>query len=97
MQAVKSWFHRLILSRRWATFVVLGLSFFLFGAASLNLVYVANANLALIAEHGWRALMDGAAEQLLGIVFSAYLSMAAYIVFKTCEYRLVHWLIEPDH
>ena len=92
---MKSWFHRVVLARRWAAFLVLGLSFFVFGAASVNLVYLANANLALIAEHGWSALMDGAAQQLLEIVATAYLSMAAYVVFKTCEYRLVRWLAEP--
>ena len=96
MKLVKTWFHRFILSRRWATFIVMGLGFFVFGAATLNLVYVANANLALIAEHGWRALMDGAAQQLLELTLTAYASMAAYLVFKTCEYRLVHWLVEPS-
>ncbi len=96
VQAVKNWFHRAILARRWAAFLVLGLSFIVFGAASVNLVFLAQANLALIAEHGWRALADGAAQQLLEIVASGYLSMAAYLVFKACEHRLVRWLAEAE-
>jgi hypothetical protein len=95
MQVLKSWFHRIILARRWATFLVLGLSFLVFGGASVNLVFLANANLALIAEHGWLALMDGAAQQLAELLFNAYMSMAAYIVFKSCELRLVRWLADP--
>lgn len=91
---MKQWFHRLVLSRRWATFVVLGLSFFVFGASSLNLLFVAKANLDLIVEHGWQALADGGAQQLLEILGTGYLSMAAYVVFKTCEARLVRWLVE---
>jgi|CXWL01.1.fsa_nt_gi predicted PurR-regulated permease PerM len=87
--------HRHVLARRWAAFVVLGLSFLLFGAGSLNIVFLLQANLALIAEHGWQALADGAAWQLLEIVATGYVSMLAYIVFKVCEYSLVHGLIHP--
>ena len=90
-------FHRWVLRRRWATFVVLGLAFLLFGAGSLNLVFVLKANFDLILQHGWQALMDGAAEQLLEILVTGYLSMAAYIVFKVCEYALVHDLIHPPN
>ena len=90
-------FHRLVLRRRWATFVVLGLAFLLFGAGSLTLVFVLKANFDLILQHGWQALMDGAAEQLLEILVTGYLSMAAYIVFKVCEYALVHDLIHPPN
>ncbi len=41
--------------------------------------------------------MDGAAEQLSEIVVTGFLSMAAYIVFKVCEYALVHDLSHPVH
>jgi hypothetical protein len=92
---MKKWFCRVVLSRRWATFVVLGLSFLVFGCSSLNLLFVAKANLELIANHGWQALADGGAQQLLEIVATGYLSMAAYVVFKACEARLVRWVIDP--
>jgi hypothetical protein len=35
-------------------------------------------------------LMDGAARQFVELVVTGYLSLAAYVVFKTCEYRLSH-------
>lgn len=92
---MKQWFHRVVLARRWLTFIVLGLSFFLFGAGSLNLFFLARANAELLLAHGLQALMDGAAQQLLEILASGYASMAAYVVFKACEYRLVHWLADP--
>ena len=91
---MKNWFQRVILSRRWATFVVMGLSFLLFGVASLNLFYVARANFSLISEHGWQALVDGGAQRFLEVLMTGYLSMAAFVVAKACEVRLVHWLAD---
>lgn len=92
---MKHWFQRVVLARRWATFLVLGLSFLAFGGTSLNLLFIAKANLDLIVEHGWQALIDGGALQMLEILATGYLSMAAYVVFKTCEARLVRWLADP--
>lgn len=92
---MNKWFHRVVLSRRWATFALLGLSFLVFGSSSLNLLFVAKANLELIATHGWQALAEGGAQQLLEVIVTAYASMAAYVVFKACEYRLVHWVVDP--
>jgi hypothetical protein len=89
---LRAWFHRWILARRWATFVVLGLSFFVFGAGTLNIVYLLKANGTLLVDYGWQAVMDGGLRQLAELVFTGYLSMAAYVVFKTCEHRLSHWL-----
>ena len=91
---LRRWFHRWILSRRWATFVVLGLSFFAFGVASINLVYLLKANGTLLIDNGWQAVMDGGLRQLVELVVTAYGAMACYIVFKTCEYHLAHWLGE---
>jgi hypothetical protein len=94
---VKRWFHRAVLARRWLTFIVMGLSFMAFGAGTVNLFVVFKANLNLMLEHGWMAAMDGGARQLAELVISGYASMAAYVVFKACEYRLVHWLSDaPD-
>ena len=98
--AVPRWFQRLVLSRVWLSFLVLGLAFFVFGVGSLNLFYLLRANTNLVFEHGWTALMDGAAEQLGELLVTGYLSMAAYVIFKACEYRLAHWLTDPtdsDH
>src|SRR5689334_55965 len=85
---LKRWFHRTVLSRRWLTFIVMGLAFFLFGAGTYNLVMLFTANASVIANYGWQALMDGAARQFIELVVTGYLSMAAYVVFKACEYRL---------
>ena len=89
---MRPWFRRVILSRRWATFVLMGFAFFVFGAATTNLFLVLRANLALLSEHGLMAAMDGGAQQLLELLCSGYVGVAAYVVFKTCEHRLVHWL-----
>ena len=91
---LKRWFHRTVLSRRWLTFLVMGLSFFVFGAGTVNIFMLFKANASLIAGHGWQALMDGAARQFAELVITGYLSMAAYIVFKACEYRLTRDLAE---
>jgi uncharacterized membrane protein HdeD (DUF308 family) len=94
---VQARFHRWVLRRRWLTFIVLGLSFLAFGAGTLNLFFVLRANVALVMEHGWMALSDGAAMQFVELLFTGYASMAAYVVFKACEYSLVHALTdEPE-
>ena len=93
---MKRLFHRVVLSRRWLTFVVLGLSFFLFGAGTLNLGLLFMANAHFLAAQGWRAVMDGALSQLAELIVTGYLSMAAYVVFKTCEHHHSHWLGNPS-
>jgi hypothetical protein len=94
---MREWFQHTVLSRRWATFVVMGLAFLAFGASTLNLFFVARANFRLLAEHGWMALMDGGGLQLLELLLTGYLSMLAYLVFKACEHSLVHWLSNVPH
>jgi len=85
-------FQRHVLSRLWLTFVVLGLSFLAFGAGTLNLGLLLMANLRLFGDYGWQAVGDGAVRQLLELAVTGYLSIAAYVVFKTCEHRLSDWL-----
>ena len=85
-------FQRWVLSRLWLTFIILCLSFFAFGAGTLNLIYLFQANAAFLAEQGWQAVMDGALKQLFHLVLNGVLSMVAYVIFKTCEHRLSHWL-----
>ena len=88
--------QRAIFSRRWLTFLVMGLAFLGFGAGTFNLFFVLKATTELVINYGWMALADGAAQQMLEIVFTAYLSMAAYVLFKACEHRLVHWLTHSE-
>jgi hypothetical protein len=89
---VSAAFQRWILTRLWLTFVVLGVSFFVFGAATVNLGRLFLANSRLLSDYGWQAVMDGALRQSIDLVITGYISMAAYIVFKTCEHRLSNWL-----
>ena len=84
--------QRAVFSRRWLTFIVMGLAFLGFGAGTYNLFFLLKANAELVVEHGWMALGDGAAQQMFELLVTAYLSMAAYVLFKACEHRLVHWL-----
>jgi hypothetical protein len=91
---LKRWFHRTVLSRRWLTFVVMGLAFFAFGAGTFNIFMLFSANAAVISNYGWQALMDGAGVQFVELLVTGYLSMAAYVIFKACEYRLTREVTE---
>jgi hypothetical protein len=92
---VSDWLDRVVFARAWLTFVVLVLSFMLFGAGTFNLFLLLKANVDLIAEHGMQALADGAAWQFVELLVTAVSSMAAYVLFKACEHRLVHRLCDP--
>jgi hypothetical protein len=91
---LRRWFHRVVLARVWAAYLCLGISFFVFGAGTLNIVYLLRANTELLWNYGWQAVMDGGLRQLVELLVTGYVAMAAYLVFKACEYRLVHWLKE---
>ncbi|MCK6406407.1 MAG: hypothetical protein L6Q60_10370 [Rhodocyclaceae bacterium] len=82
--------------RPWLAFVLMGGFFALFGATSLNLIYIFRANIGLIVEHGWLALASGAAWQLLELVLYGYLSAAFFVGFKVCEKLLVESLAQHD-
>jgi predicted PurR-regulated permease PerM len=92
---VNAWLERVVFRRVWLTFITLAASFLVFGAGTYNLFLLLKANLELIAEHGTQALADGAAQQFVELIATAALSMAAYILFKACEHRLVHRLCDP--
>jgi len=92
---MQAWLARVVFRRVWLTFVLLVVSFLVFGAGTYNLFLFLKANLELIAEHGWQALADGAAQQFVELMFTAAASMAAYVLFKACENRLVQRLCEP--
>lgn len=85
-------FRRVVLSRLWLTFIVLGVSFVVGALGTLNLVGLLVANLQLLRNHGLMALMDGALQQLVELVAQGFVSCIAYVVFKTCEHRLSAWL-----
>jgi len=89
-------FRRAVLARRWLCFIVMCLSFLLFGIGTLNLINMFRLNIVLIAENGGMALADGAAQQLLELVLTLLVSMVAYVVFKACEHALVHGLTHPE-
>ena len=89
-------FQRVVLSRPWLTFVVMGLAFFCFGLVTLNLLHLLRANAELILDNGVMALVDGGALQLVELVADGYLAMLAYVVMKTCEHALSHWLADTS-
>jgi len=81
------------LQQHWlCTYGLMGVAFVVFGAASLNLAQVFAANLNFLAEHGMDAVREGALRQLGELVFSAYLAVAFFVLFKTCELALVQRL-----
>jgi len=85
------------LVRHWlCTYLLMGLAFVVFGAASLNLVQVFTANIGFLTEHGVDAVREGALQQLAELVFNAYVAIAFYLLFKTCEYALVQRLAHHD-
>ena len=94
MRSLKRWFQAVVLGRLWLTFAVMGLAFFGFGIGTLNLFYLLQANGALLFDHGWAAVMEGGLVQLAELLVTGYAAMAAYTVFKACEYRLAHWLAD---
>ena len=86
---MRLWFHRVVLTRQWLTFVVLGVSFFLFGVGTLSLFMLLQANLNLLLDYGWQAVRDGGARQLIELLVTGYLSLASYLVFEVCKASLV--------
>jgi hypothetical protein len=89
-------FQRVVLTRPWLTFVVMGLAFFCFGMVTLNLLHLLRANAELIIDNGVMALADGGARQLAELVANGYVAMLAYVVMKTCEHTLSHWLADTS-
>ena len=85
-------FQRVVLSRLWLTFIVLGMSFLVGALGTFNLVNLLSANLRLLRDYGLMALMDGAFLQLVELLAQGFVSCIAYVVFKTCEHRLSEWL-----
>jgi hypothetical protein len=85
---MNSWFHRVVLSRLWATFLVMGLAFFASGLGTVNLFFLLKANTELLRDYGWQAMMDGGLQQLVELVVTGYASLMFFVIFKVCEDRL---------
>lgn len=74
------------------TFALMGGFFLLFGVTSVNLFVLLKLNLELFLEYGLMVIADGALQQLVELVGSAYLSMVFYVLFRMCERILVERL-----
>ncbi|MFZ6843644.1 hypothetical protein [Undibacterium sp. RuTC16W] len=76
------------------TFMLMTISFLLFGILTLDLVRVLTLNASYIVSNGWSGLMDGGLQQFLELCGSALGAMAFYVLFKLCEHvmtdRLSH-------
>lgn len=73
-----------------ACFLLLSVSFIVFGAVTLDLAKVLLANLGFLGRHGWDAVLDSGLWQLLGLLLQAAGGLAAYVLFKLCEHALIH-------
>lgn len=85
-------FQRRILSRLWASFIVLGLGLLVFGACTVNLGLLLMANVQLLQSYGWLAVMEGALWQFIELGLTGYAGIVAWVIFKSCEHRLTDWL-----
>jgi len=92
MKMVRTDWIYFLFRRPLLTFVLLGIFFLLFGYTSLNLFFLLKANLTLFLEYGLMVIDDGALEQLMELLGSAYLSMLFWILFRLCERILIERL-----
>ena len=82
-------FYVFLCRRWWAAFLLLGLSFLLFGLASLNVIHVVMASSEFLLTFGVDAIRDGVLIQLVEVIMSRYLAAVFYVLFKVCEKVLV--------
>jgi hypothetical protein len=91
MRLLRKFFTEVLRERPLLAFLLMGLSFVLFGLTSLNLIYLVKANISLFLEYGWMVVRDGALRQLFELLAYGYLSLLFYVVFKCCEHQLVNY------
>ena len=84
--------YRFLLRRWWVTFILMGVSFVLFGLVTLNLLHTLSANLEFLSSYGFEAVREGGLWQLVELVGSGYVAAASYVFFKLCEKVLVERL-----
>lgn len=80
-----------------ACFVLMTLSFVVFGLLSLDLVKLVSANAGFLWRAGWDGIVEGGLAQLLELSASAVAAIASYLVFKLCEHVLVDRLAQRRH
>lgn len=66
--------------------------FYFIWTFSLDLVRVFSANADYISGNGFEGLMDGCLQQFQELCLDAIGAMTCYLIFKICEYTLVHKL-----
>jgi len=89
---VYSRLYAFLSKRWWLTFILMGVSFVLFGLLTLNLLHTLGANLEFLGMHGIDAVREGGLMQLIGLILSGYMAAAFYVFFKLCEKVLVERL-----
>jgi hypothetical protein len=89
---VYSRLYAFLSKRWWLTFILMGVSFVLFGLLTLNLLHTLGANLEFLGMHGVDAVREGGLMQLVGLILSGYMAAAFYVFFKLCEKVLVERL-----
>jgi hypothetical protein len=84
--------YAFLLKRWWLAFILMGLSFVLFGLVTLNLLHTLSANVEFLTSYGFEAVREGGLWQLVELVVSGYIAAASYVFFKLCEKVLVERL-----
>lgn len=84
--------YTFLFKRWWLAFILMGVSFVLFGMLTLNLLHTLGANLEFLGMHGLDAVREGGLRQLLELVGSGYFAAMFYVFFKLCEKVLVERL-----
>jgi len=77
-----------------STLITMTICFLMFGYFSINIFVLLQANISLIKDFGLMALVDGAARQLLAIIFSGFASIVFFSGWKVCERLIVNWVVK---
>ena len=89
---IHSRLYKWLSSHGLVAFLLMTLTFVLFGLLSLDLVRLVSANADYLLSNGWAGWLDGGFVQLLELAINALLAIASYLSFKLCEHVLVHRL-----
>jgi uncharacterized membrane protein YidH (DUF202 family) len=89
---MRTWLVNVLWKRTSLTFLLMGVSFLLFGVMTVNIFMLLKANLDLYVNYGAMVIADGALLQLAELIGYGYFSMLFYVIFKACEHVLVRHL-----